>query len=168
MIKNLLQRLPRKQSKSDNSSSGGDVGGGGGGGGNASLNGSGRNATGNYRGAGVSSATAGPRSAVPFNVTVQNINSNNSGATAGETNAWSPVGKKLSADVVSSNGSLNFFIVEPLPSFRDVSSSERQSLLIKKLRLCSFVLTSLILQKMQKRKILKGRHFLSLWNLSAL
>ncbi|GLJ07418.1 hypothetical protein SUGI_0066580 [Cryptomeria japonica] len=162
MIKNFLQRLPRKQSKSDNSSSGGDGGGGGGGGGNVSLNGSGRNVTGNFRGGGVSPAPAGPRTVVPFNVTVQNINSHNSGATAGETNAWSPVGKKLSADVVSSNGSMNFFIVEPLPSFRDVSSSERQNLLLKKLRLCSFVFDFSDPTKNAKEKDIKRQTLLEL------
>uniref|UniRef100_A0A0D6QYH7 Serine/threonine protein phosphatase 2A regulatory subunit n=1 Tax=Araucaria cunninghamii TaxID=56994 RepID=A0A0D6QYH7_ARACU len=132
MIKHLLGRLPRKQSKSDNNG-GGDVAGVGG---SAPANGPGRGASSNSRGGG-SIGSAGPGAGVPFNINVPNVNSY-SGAAAGQ-NLWSPVGRKLSPDVSSPNGSLNFFMSEPLPSFRDVSSSERQGLLMKKLRLCSFV-----------------------------
>eukprot|EP01018_Ginkgo_biloba_P025824 Gb_29616 [translate_table: standard] len=164
MIKQILGRLPRKQSKSDNSSNSGDVGGG-----NVSgLNGPGRgtgplgNVSNNSRG-GTGSASVGARAAYSPNITVQNFNgnSNSNGVVVG-ANSWSNAGKKLSSGVISSNGNLNSFNYELLPSFRDVPSSDRQNLLIKKLNLCCIVFDFTDPSKNAREKDIKRQTLLDL------
>lgn len=111
MIKQILGRLPRKQSKSDHQNNSSDVGGG------TSSN------------------------AVLYNY-----------------------GNKLPHTSVLSNGSSKSLSnnYEPLPFFRDVPSSDRENLLIKKLSLCSAVFDFTDPYKNAREKEIKRQNLLDL------
>lgn len=113
MIKQILGRLPRKQSKSDhNNNSSSDVGGGG-----------------------------GSSNAIVYNH-----------------------GNKLAPASVLCNGSSTSFnySYDPLPSFRDVPSSDRENLLIKKLSLCCTVFDFTEPYKNVREKEIKRQNLLDL------
>ena len=78
-------------------------------------------------------------------------------------------GSKVHAGVNSKlNGNSISSPYEALPSFRDVVNSEKQSLFIRKLKLCSAVFDFTDPTKNLKEKEIKDRHCLSWWNMSLL
>lgn len=125
MIKNILGRLPRKPSKSDNS--------------NSSNTPSSNHASSDVGAA--SNATSAGRSGSSLAYSNSNgireggHTSNNNGSGGGAASSWSNGGKKMSSAVFPANGTT----YEPLASFREVPTSERQNLFMSKLNMCCVV-----------------------------
>jgi serine/threonine-protein phosphatase 2A regulatory subunit B' len=120
MIKQILGKLPRKPSKSSHNDSNND----GGVNAHSSLN-----------------SFTGPNSVNSSKTTSASSKSSNNGTPAPYS---TPVNKsnqgKKSATVAAQVGPVSASVVyEVLPSFRDVSNSEKQSLFIRKLNMCTVV-----------------------------
>jgi len=158
-IKQKLGRLPRKPSKSaDNNEVGSTAPGGNGGlGSTGAGGGSGphSNVSNNARGGATATRTGNA------NTSVQRNNSAAIGVNS-STTSRSIAGKKSSSIVPPSVGNQNPPSYELLPSFRDVPSSEKQNLFIKKLNLCSVVFDFTDPTKNAKEKDIKRQTLLEL------
>lgn len=159
MIKQILGRLPRKPSKSADSNEVGSTapGGNGGLGSTGAGGGSGphSNVSNNARGGATATRTGNA------NTSVQRNNSAAIGVNS-STTSRSIAGKKSSSIVPPSVGNQNPPSYELLPSFRDVPSSEKQNLFIKKLNLCSVVFDFTDPSKNVKEKDIKRQTLLEL------
>ncbi|XVF81589.1 hypothetical protein PTKIN_Ptkin15bG0167200 [Pterospermum kingtungense] len=122
MIKQIFGKLPRKPSKSSQNDSNGDLGANG----NSSL---GPNSLNNSKPGSVSSKSSNSGSRLN-NGTVNSHSSSSSKSNQGKKTA--PLASQ--AGPVLASG-----VYEALPSFRDVPSSEKQSLFLKKLNMCCVV-----------------------------
>ncbi|XP_042501912.1 serine/threonine protein phosphatase 2A 57 kDa regulatory subunit B' theta isoform-like isoform X2 [Macadamia integrifolia] len=139
MIKNILGRLPRKPSKSaENRESGGSSG-----------------PSSNSSASSRSNDLLNSRSANPNHASLPAVNSaSNSGVNHGN---------KLSAVANSKlNGNSATCAYEALPSFRDVPSSEKQNLIIRKLNLCCVLFEFTDPTKNLKEKEIKRQTLLEL------
>ena len=126
MIKQILGKLPRKPSKSSQNDSNGD----GGVNGNSSLNSYlGPNSLNNSKPGSVSSKSSNSGSRL------NNGTRNSHSSSSNKSNQ----GKKTASLANQAGPMLASGIYEALPSFRDVPSSEKQSLFLKKLNMCCVV-----------------------------
>ncbi|GLJ49354.1 hypothetical protein SUGI_1043950 [Cryptomeria japonica] len=123
MIKQILGRLPRKPSKSDNN--------------NSSIN----SHTNNNYDVGVANIGA-PAPSLPGRSGSLSAYSNANGSSSSGNNnnsssvaSWPNAGKKMASTIYPANGTT----YEALASFRDVPTSERQNLFISKLNHCCVV-----------------------------
>ncbi|XWS30976.1 hypothetical protein CRYUN_Cryun23aG0037400 [Craigia yunnanensis] len=124
MIKQILGKLPRKPSKSSQNDSNGD----GGVNGNSPLNSSlGPNSLNNSKPGSASSKSSGSR--------LNNGTLNSHSSSSNKSNQ----GKKTSPLASQAGLMLVSGVYEALPSFRDVPSSEKQSLFLSKLGMCCVV-----------------------------
>uniref|UniRef100_A0A0C9RW41 Serine/threonine protein phosphatase 2A regulatory subunit n=1 Tax=Wollemia nobilis TaxID=56998 RepID=A0A0C9RW41_9CONI len=133
MIKQILGRLPRKPSKSDNNTT------------NNSNSHTQSHSINNYdvgvqnigppagRGGSLAGYTNVNGNTNNTNNNISNSNSNSSSVAT--STSWPTAGKKMSSAVFPANGTT----YEPLASFREVPASERQNLFISKLNLCRVV-----------------------------
>ncbi|KAJ7533384.1 hypothetical protein O6H91_13G046300 [Diphasiastrum complanatum] len=110
-------------------------------------------------GLGVSeSGKGGSKSSVSASVARSSVLTSNSSASGRQPPA---VREKPQAFPLSSNGNPNGCF-ESLPSMRDVPSSDRQSLFVRKLRLCCYVVDSTDPNKMVREKEIKRKTLLEL------
>ncbi|XP_043724468.1 serine/threonine protein phosphatase 2A 57 kDa regulatory subunit B' theta isoform-like [Telopea speciosissima] len=139
MIKQILGRLPRKPSKSaENRESGGSSG-------------------------PSSNSSASSRSNDLSNSRSMNPNHSSLPASNSASNSGVNHGNKLSSIANSKmNGNSATCAYEALPSFRDVPSSEKQNLFIRKLNLCCFVFDFTDPTKNLKEKEIKRQTLLEL------
>lgn len=159
MIKQILGRLPRKPPKSaDNNEVGSTAPGGNGGiGSTGAGGGSGPHSNVSNSARGVAPATRTGNA----NASVQRNNSAALGANS-STTSRAIAGKKSPSVVPPNVGNQNPPSYELLPSFRDVPSSEKQNLLIKKLNLCCVVFDFTDPTKNVKEKDIKRQTLLEL------
>lgn len=125
MIKQIFGKLPRKPSKSSQNDSNGDVANG-----NSSLNSSlGPNSLNNSKSGSVSSKSSNSGSRL-----------NNGTLNSNSSSSSKPNQGKKTAPLASQAGPmLTSVVYEALPSFRDVPSSEKQGLFLKKLSMCCVI-----------------------------
>ncbi|RAL46914.1 unnamed protein product [Cuscuta campestris] len=138
MIKQILNRLPRKPSKSSESRDGGTS--------SFPSNASSSSRSGDLSGSRSVSLNATSLAGINFSSTP--------GANHGN--------KLPNASMVRENGSSAVFQYEPLPNFRDVPSSEKQNLFIKKLNMCCIVFDFTDPTKNMKEKDIKRQTLMEL------
>ncbi|KAM1411602.1 serine/threonine protein phosphatase 2A 59 kDa regulatory subunit B' gamma isoform-like [Malus sylvestris] len=145
MIKNILGKIPRKPSKSSQSDAYSDGG----------ANGNGPNPSHNSKSSSSSSKSS--------NLGSGNSRSSNGTLASHSSSAVKSNHSKKSAPIATQVGPLfSLGAYEPLPSFRDVPSSERQNHFIKKLNMCCVVFDFNDPSKNLKEKDVKRQTLLEL------
>ncbi|KAG6525667.1 serine/threonine protein phosphatase 2A 57 kDa regulatory subunit B' theta isoform-like [Zingiber officinale] len=134
MIKQILNRLPRKPSKSD-----------------------GRDSVGGPASVSSSSSSSSARSGDLQTSRITHLNSQVSGSPPGSNNLMHPstVNPRMNGNYIPP-------VYEALPNFKDVSNAEKQSLLVRKLDLCCVVFDFTDPTKNLKEKDIKQQTLLEL------